>query len=92
MHPIEGGEFLIQYTEDVAPALEHNKALQSAGHDGWTSKDKELRHAAHIPASVMMKWQLEEGIIVGNPEHQKRVDAKLNSSEWKHLRAAEFRI
>tara|TARA_R110002153_G_scaffold27472_3_gene85345 strand:+ start:8696 stop:9019 length:324 start_codon:yes stop_codon:yes gene_type:complete len=91
MHPAEGGEFLIQHTENVSGALEHNKQLQTAGHDGWTSKQRELRHAAHIPSIVMMKWKAE-GIDVLNPDHAPQVARKLNSSEWKHLRAAEFRI
>jgi len=94
-HPGEdGAEFVIEYREDVEDHLNQNKALQTAGHDGWVSDEKELRHAAHIPPTVVMKWMLEEGIDVysSDPWHQKKVREKLNSSDYAHLRTAHFRL
>ena len=49
-------------------------------------------HAATIPAIVIEKWLIEEGIDVFNPDHINKVKAKLNSSEYAYLRTSTGRI
>jgi ureidoglycolate hydrolase len=89
--PQNDGTFLIGYAEDVEPHLNHNKALVS-NDDFHKRRKMDMWHAAHIPTTVIMKWLLEDGIDVFNPEHDDRVNAKLNSNEWRYLRTSEFII
>lgn len=49
--------------------------------------DKEMWHVGHIPASVGLKWLIEEQIDIWDPneEMQKRVTRKLMDSDYRHL-------
>jgi hypothetical protein len=87
--PQNDGTFLIEYSEDVEPHLEHNKALISS-EDKYARRKSELWHAAHIPTSVIYKWLCEDGIDVFNPEHEDAVNKKLNSNEWRYLKTSEI--
>lgn len=74
---------------DVPIILERNKAAQSE----WSGRfgKGELHHAAHIPASVLLKWVIEDGPIAmkRDPEYLKR---KLNDPEWKYLLRMPIKI
>jgi hypothetical protein len=78
---------IIRSVEDVEPVLDHNKALFNEGDAGW-SPTREWRRAASIPASIILKWKVELGIDVFNPNHKDAVKRLLNSSEWLYLRTA----
>lgn len=71
--------------------LERNKALQNEGAAHY-KHDKEFWHAAHVPDIVILKWKAEEGIDFYNPDHWPKVKAKLNSSEYSHLRTGLFKL
>lgn len=47
--------------------------------------DKELWHVGHIPASVGLKWLVEEGIDMWNPHHMDALKRKLMDSDYRHL-------
>jgi len=49
--------------------------------------EKDLWHVGHIPASVGLKWLVEEGIDVwsGKPDMMERVKRKLMDSDYRHL-------
>lgn len=81
----------LAWSGDVAPVLDHNKALQNDGTGGY-SPSRELRRAASIPVEVQMKWLCEEGIDVMNPDHWPAVRRKLNSNEYLYLRTAPGRL
>lgn len=85
--PQNDGTFLIETTEDVAPHLDHNKALLAAD-DFHTRRKQDVWHQAHIPTTVILKW-LKEGIDVFNPDHDAAVNKKLNSNEWRYLKTSE---
>lgn len=57
-----------------------------------TSKD--MWHVGSIPASVGMKWLVEEGIDMwsGDPDMRKRVMRKLMDSDYRHLVPGMSRI
>ena len=46
---------------------------------------KDVWHVGSIPASVGMKWLVEEGIDMWNPEHRPSVMRKLMDSDYRHL-------
>jgi hypothetical protein len=72
---------LLHHRQDVEPLLDackrdHNHADRKLG-DG--------AHAASIPSSVQLKWLVERGVNVLDPDHQSAV-AKLLDGEYKHLK------
>lgn len=83
------GKLIVEYSEDVQPHLDHNKALQAAD-DIHVRRKQDMWHVAHIPTTVIYKWMKEDGIDVYNPEHDAAVNAKLNSNEWRYLKTAEI--
>lgn len=78
--------------EDVAPVLESNQAMANTN-NGW-SGDKTFRRAASIPASIRLKWLTEEGwdCLSTDPGCVKKLYQKLDSSDYAHLRTAEWRL
>ncbi len=56
--------------------------------------DKDVWHVGHIPASVGMKWLVEEGIDMWStdPDQRIRVKRKLMDSDYRHLVPGMARI
>lgn len=90
----EGGKTHFMAAQDVAPILEQNKAM--ATHNDGYSQSRELRRVAQVPVALMLKWLNEEGWWFYDASHDpdvaKKLAAKLNDPEWRHLRTAEGRI
>lgn len=84
------GDLTVARSADVAPILEHNKALATMN-DGY-SPGREWRRAASIPLIVVEKWKNELGVDVFDPNHKAAVRRLLNSSEWQYLRTAPGRL
>lgn len=85
------GTSTIVSVQDVAPALERNKAM-AAHNDGW-SPSRELRRAAFIPNIIRQKWLTEEGWDAYRPDlYGEQLRRKLNDPEWRYLRTAEWRV
>lgn len=82
---------IIETVQDVQPVLDANKRAQNDGTGGW-SPSRELRKVGSIPNIVIEKWLVEEGINVFNKDHWPAVRRKLNSSEYRYLRSAEWNI
>lgn len=74
------GTVEIKY-EDVRgeQILEENKQA------GALNKRSEFWHVGHIPASLGMKWLVEEGIDMWDPNHADAVKKKLMDSDYRHL-------
>ena len=83
-------------TQDVSEVLDDNKRGQYNARGTFTQRGRMGVHAATIPAVVQQKWLVEEGIDVNIasecPWTQRKVRAKLNSTEYAHLRVAEFTL
>jgi hypothetical protein len=54
--------------------------------------DKDLWHVGHIPASLGLKWLVEEGVDMWNPEHRPAVMRKLMDSDYRYLVPGMSRI
>mgnify|MGYP003406002085 FL=1 len=76
----EEGTVEIQY-EDVSggQVIEENKQAEGV------NKRSGVWHVGHIPASVGMKWLVEEGLDMWNPDHADGVAKKLMDSDYRHL-------
>jgi hypothetical protein len=69
--------------EDVSGGaiIEQNKRAETHKTSG------EMWHVGSIPASVGMKWLVEDGIDIwsGDPDMRKRVLKRLMDSDYRHL-------
>ncbi len=81
----EGG-WDIAVRQDADPFLDMNRAMANEN-DGY-SPSRDLRRAASIPIGVAMKWLIEEGLDIYDPDHGERLMRKLNDPDWRYLRTA----
>ena len=81
--------FALHYEQDVEPLLDRNKAWQN---EGAKQHDDNFWHAATIPPSIQMKWLVEHGIDLYNPDHAAGVKRLLNDPEYRHLRTWKFQL
>jgi nitrogen fixation protein len=85
----EEGTVEVKY-EDVSggAVVEENK--RSEGRD----KRSDLWHVAHIPASVGLKWLVEDGLDIWSPDEEmrKRVLRRAMDSDYRHLVPGMHRI
>lgn len=86
-----GDKFALHYEQDVEQILDSNKEKANMGRD-YYAQDDEMWRVASIPASVQMKWLVEEGIDIYNADHSDRVKKKLNDPDWMHLKTANIII
>lgn len=73
---------VLSYEQDVEPLLDANKA--AANHADGPMGD--MVHVASIPPSVQMKWLVEKGVDLLNPDHKGAVARLLDDSEWRYLK------
>lgn len=83
----DGNETRFEAVSPTDPVIERNKAMLTHN-DGYTA-DRSMRRVASVPYIVGLKWLNEEGWWFLDPEHADKLAAKLNSSDWRHLRTAE---
>ena len=75
------GTAIVKY-EDVGSAvsiIEANKRSEGV------NKKSEMWHVGSIPASLGLKWLVEEGIDIWNPHHVDAVSRKLMDSDYRFL-------
>ena len=80
--------------EDLAKFLSRNKAEQNTiPQKQYKSllRKKHIWKAASIPVVVIMQWK-KEGIDVFKDEDWPKVQAKLNSPEFKYLRTSPGKV
>ena len=87
--PLDSDTVQVKY-EDVHGdvIIEENKRAETH------KKSKDMWHVGHIPASVGMKWLVEEGIDMwsSDPDMRKAVMRKLMDSDYRHLVPGGARI
>jgi hypothetical protein len=86
----DGNETRFEAVAPTDPIIEHNKKLVTHN-DGYTA-DRSIRRVASIPYIVMLHWLYSEGWWALDPECADKLAAKLNSSEYAHLRTAEGQL
>ena len=85
------GSFRVRTSQDAEPIIEHNKARQTDGSNGY-SKTREMRHVASIPVNVIYQWLQADGILpstwmrMKRGEHLSYYRKKLNDPDWAYLR------
>lgn len=86
----DGKTFDITKEQDVEAILNYNKAMTNM--QGKKAHDDCYNHAARIPAIIQVKWLKEDNLNIFNPDHEKRLKAKLNDPEWRYLRTNEMTL
>jgi hypothetical protein len=85
-HRHSDGQFTIQrHDPDVEPTLEWNKALRSQSQ----TRTDGLKHIASIPAIVIEKWIIDDGVNVlalRGYEQAQYYRRKLDDPQWQHLK------
>lgn len=82
-----GDTFDITKVQDISKNLELNRAV--ANEVGKRSGSDAYNQVASIPAIIVTKWLIEEGIDLYNPDHSDAIKKKLNSSDFRYLRTSE---
>lgn len=82
-HRLHDGDWAYETIQNTAPIIEANKWNQSFNPIGSNAA---VKRVASIPLIIIEKWRNELGVDYWNPNHQDKVDALLNSSEWQWLR------
>lgn len=84
------GSATIRTEEDEKPRLDLNHHLRvvSASDGGFIDKNREMKRVASIPAALVVKWLVEEGLDVYDPDHAERLMRKLNDPDYAYLRTA----
>lgn len=86
----DGKTFDVTKRQNVEPVLDLNK--MQANHYGKKSVSECYNKVASIPAVIIAKWLLEDGLDIYNPDHSERLKRKLNDSEWQYLRTNTMRL
>jgi hypothetical protein len=72
---------------DVTPILEQNKSDYNP-----RGAKSEFWHIGHIPASVGLKWLVETGLDMWNPDHSDDLAKRLMDSDYRYLVPGQNRI
>lgn len=73
------GTVQVRYEGVDNEVVEQNKRAEAP------DKRSDMWHVGHIPASLGLKWLVEEGIDMWNPHHMDAVTKKLMCSDYRHL-------
>lgn len=75
---------------DTQAITDRNAELRKAG----AGSGKEMRLAASIPLSVIMKWRVEEGVDIfsNDPDQKRKARQLLNDHQYRMLRIWEGNI
>jgi hypothetical protein len=88
------GEMTVNARQDVEPVIELNKRAQLDRGKKITSEY--ANPLASIPPTVYLKWFVEEGWWIfdtgHDPDVEKKLNAKLNCSDWRNIRTSELRV
>lgn len=93
-YALEDGKLIINRIQDVEPYFDANKREYNEASSWRPFAGRDMVKVASIPLVIAEKWKREEGLDVldNSPETQKRVMAKLNSSEYLFLRTHPGRL
>lgn len=74
----------IRTEEDVEPVLDANRDAEASF--SRTSRLPDMLHVASIPPSVQLKWWVEKGVNIFNPDHKQAMGRLLDDPEWRYLK------
>lgn len=85
----DGESFHIETVQDPDPI---RRMLTKIKSENELNRKGEMWHAGILPMATILKWKVEEGIDVFNPNHKDAVAKKLNSNEYRLLNPHEIKI
>lgn len=80
----EQGKIVVCRTQDVAPYLEQNRRERNGFQ---RRRGANLRKVAEVPLVVAEQW-MRQGVNIFDRNHAKKVQALLNSNEYRDLRTS----
>lgn len=83
----------VERSQDDKQILDINKEIAGEKSDWRPWSNTEMVHFARIPVLLIEKW-LKEGLNIfdNSPETRKKLMAKLNDPEYRHLRTTPGRV
>jgi len=78
--------FQVHYSQDVEGIIEANKRAQNDAPD----RMGEFVHAADIPILIQMKWMIEHGVDIYNPDHTPGIIRLLNDPDYRYLKVRKI--
>lgn len=78
---------VLTYEQDAEPLLDACK--RDSNHADRKMGD--MVHAASVPPSVQLKWYVEHGVDMFNPDHRGRV-RQLLDGDYKHLKRLPIQL
>lgn len=79
----QDGKLVERTTQDVQPCLDYATALRNASEYTRQGIKQDMMHVAHIPASVILKWMVEDGFDA-HSAHPSELLAKLRRDKDKY--------
>ena len=79
---------VLHYEQDVEAVLDRNKRAQNEA----SGPMGDMVHVASIPASIQLKWMIEHGVDMFNPDHAKGVERLLNDPDYRYLKVRDIII
>lgn len=88
----DDGNLTVEASQDLTALLDRNKA--AANDRGKCITSDYSNPVATIPPVVALMWLEQEGWWVfdagKDPDVERKLNQKLNSSDWRHLRTSEL--
>lgn len=85
------GIVTIKRTQDVAPILDHNRAMQADAVGGWRRVGKKTRRKiAEIPNIVAEAW-LKQGFNIFQAS-ERELRKKLDDPDWSYLKTINGKV
>lgn len=83
------GNYLLKTTfADAQTVTDRNSELRKSGH----GNGKDMKLAASIPLSMVLKWRVEHGVDIFNPAHKKEAKRLINDHQYRMFRVWEGRV
>jgi hypothetical protein len=90
----DDGNITVNAIQDLEPLLDRNKSV--ANDRGRRIDSDYANPVATIPPVVALHWLQTEGWWVfdadKDPDVERKLNQKLNCSDWRHLRTSELRM
>lgn len=88
---VDEDKHIVNYTQDVEPILEQNKAANNSGHDGYW-QNRAAKQFAEVPMIFAMKWMKDDGLEgrayfrMNKHDKEQYVRRKLNDPDYAFMR------
>ena len=95
-NPDDPGGVLVRYTQDAQSIQRHIDRNKTLANHVNTGRMGDMAHAASIPIGVMYEWKSKYNVDAWKysscDETKRKVNALLNSSDYRYLKTREIII